>query len=637
MDLHREEELGKTYDLALIQRLWRYVRPYRAQFFVALFCLPVTSGFLLAQPYLLKLAVDRYMTNNDPEGLATTGLLFAGAIIGEFLFFYIQFHTTMSMAQKSLADLRRDLFAHLQQLPARFFERNPVGRLVTRLTTDVDAINEAFSAGTLTIFMDVLTMIGIITIMMLLDFYLALVTLTLLPPLLIALNFFRVRTRGNYRTIRERLARINAFLQETISGVMVAHLFAQEKKLFAEFEQRNRDHRDANNISNVYEATLFSTVEATSSISIALMLWYGASQIGLSQVGTGQIGTDVLALGTLVAFVDYVQKLFVPIREFSTKYTTMQSALTAIERVFQLLDTPTTIMTPDVPQQPDEIRGQIIFENVWFAYNDEDWVLRDVSFTLEPGEKIALVGATGAGKTTISKLLNRFYDIQKGRILIDGVEVRDWDLKVLRRQIGIVLQDVFMFVGDIATNISLGASDISQQAIEQAAQAVNADRFIQQLPHGYTEELYERGSNLSAGQRQLLSFARALAYDPAILVMDEATSSVDPETEVLIQEALTKLMQGRTTLVVAHRFSTIQNVDRILVMHKGKLREIGTHQELMEQQGIYWRLYQLQYEGRSDGSDGMHSCQSEPPESPISPEFPESRLNTRSVSPQTEL
>ena len=575
MDLHREEELGKTYDLALIQRLWRYVRPYRAQFFVALFCLPVTSGFLLAQPYLLKLAVDRYMTNNDPEGLATTGLLFAGAIIGEFLFFYIQFHTTMSMAQKSLADLRRDLFAHLQELPARFFERNPVGRLVTRLTTDVDAINEAFSAGTLTIFMDVLTMIGIITIMMLLDFYLALVTLTLLPPLLIALNFFRVRTRSNYRTIRERLARINAFLQETISGVMVAHLFAQEKKLFAEFEQRNRDHRDANNISNIYEATLFSTVEATSSISIALMLWYGASQIGLGQVGTGQIGTDVLALGTLVAFVDYVQKLFVPIREFSTKYTTLQSALTAIERVFQLLDTPTTITTPDVPQQPDEIRGQIIFENVWFAYNDEDWVLRDVSFTLEPGEKIALVGATGAGKTTISKLLNRFYDIQKGRILIDGVEVRDWDLKVLRRQIGIVLQDVFMFVGDIATNISLGASEISQQAIEQAAQAVNADRFIQQLPHGYTEELYERGSNLSAGQRQLLSFARALAYDPAILVMDEATSSVDPETEVLIQDALTKLMQGRTTLVVAHRFSTIQNVDRILVMHKGKLREIG--------------------------------------------------------------
>ena len=628
MDLHREEALGKTYDLALIQRLWRYVRPYRAQFFVALLCLPVTSCFLLAQPYLLKVAVDRYMTQNDPGGLAMTGLLFGGALIGEFLFFYIQFNATMSMAQKSLADLRRDLFAHLQELPARFFERNPVGRLVTRLTTDVDAINEAFSAGTLTIFMDVLTTLGIITIMLLLDFYLALVTLTLLPPLLIALNFFRVRTRRNYRTIRERLARINAFLQETISGVMVVHLFAQEKKLFAEFEQRNRDHRDANNISNIYEATLFSTVEATSSISIALMLWYGASQVGIGQVGTGQVGTDLVALGTLVAFVDYVQKLFVPIREFSTKYTTLQSALTAIERVFQLLDTPTTITSPDVPQQPAQIRGQIIFEHVWFAYNDEDWVLRDVSFTLEPGEKIALVGATGAGKTTISKLLNRFYDIQKGRILIDGVEVRDWDLAVLRRQIGIVLQDVFMFVGDIATNISLGASEISQQAIEQAAQAVNADHFIRQLPHGYAEELYERGSNLSAGQRQLLSFARALAYDPAILVMDEATSSVDPETEVLIQDALATLMQGRTTLVVAHRFSTIQNVDRILVMHKGQLRESGTHQELMAQHGIYWRLYQLQYEDTGDGSDGLHARQSE---------SPESRLNASSASPRTEL
>ena len=634
MDLHREEALGKTYDLALIQRLWRYVRPYRAQFFVALLCLPVTSVFLLAQPYLLKVAVDRYMTQNDPGGLAMTGLLFGGALIGEFLFFYIQFNATMSMAQKSLADLRRDLFAHLQELPARFFERNPVGRLVTRLTTDVDAINEAFSAGTLTIFMDVLTTLGIITIMLLLDFYLALVTLTLLPPLLIALNFFRVRTRKNYRTIRERLARINAFLQETISGVMVVHLFAQEKRLFAEFEQRNRDHRDANNISNIYEATLFSTVEATSSISIALMLWYGASQVGIGQVGTGQVGTDLVALGTLVAFVDYVQKLFVPIREFSTKYTTLQSALTAVERVFQLLDTPTTITSPDVPQQPAQIRGQIIFEHVWFAYNDEDWVLRDVSFTLEPGEKIALVGATGAGKTTISKLLNRFYDIQKGRILIDGVEVRDWDLAVLRRQIGIVLQDVFMFVGDIATNISLGASEISQQAIEQAAQAVNADHFIRQLPHGYAEELYERGSNLSAGQRQLLSFARALAYDPAILVMDEATSSVDPETEVLIQDALATLMQGRTTLVVAHRFSTIQNVDRILVMHKGQLRESGTHQELMARHGIYWRLYQLQYEDTGDASDGLHARQSESPESP---ESPESRLNASSASPRTEL
>lgn len=591
MELHREEELGKTYDLALIRRLWDYVRPYRAQFFLALVCLPITSAFLLAQPYLLKFAVDRYMADNDAEGLALAGLLFAGALIGEFLFFYIQFHATMSLAQSSLADLRRDLFAHLQQLPARFFERHPVGRLVTRLTTDVDAINEAFSAGTLTIFMDVLTMIGIITILMMLDLHLALVTLVLLPPLLIALNFFRVRTRQNYRAIRERLARINAFLQETISGIMVAQLFAQEEKLFAEFAQRNRDHRDVNHLSNIYEASLFSIVEATSSISIAFMLWYGA----------GQVESGVVALGTLVAFVDYIQKLFVPIREFSTKYTTLQSAMTAIERVFQLLDTPLTITSPDRPHKPKQAEGRIVFDHVWFAYNDGDWVLRDVSFSLEPGEKIAIVGATGAGKTTISKLLNRFYDVQRGRILVDGIDVRDYDLQVLRRHIRIVLQDVFLFVGDIATNISLGRPDIPPDTIERAARAVNADRFIRQLPNGYGEEVFERGSNLSAGQRQLLSFARALAYDPTILVMDEATSSVDPETELLIQDALATLMEGRTSLVVAHRFSTIQHVDRIIVMHKGKVREIGTHQELMDKQGIYWRLYQLQYAGRDVG------------------------------------
>ena len=591
MDVHREQELGKTYDLTLLRRLWRYVRPYRTRFILALVCLPLTSACVLAQPYLLKLAVDRYMTNHDSEGLALVGLLFAGALIGEFIFFYTQFHATMLMAQSSLADLRRDLFAHLQELPARFFERTPVGRLVTRLTTDVDAINEAFSAGTLTIFMDVLTMVGIVTIMLMLDLQLAVVTLLLVPPLLLVLNFFRVRTRRNYRVIRERLARINSFLQETISGVMVAHLFAQEKKLFTEFAQRNRDHRDANHLSNIYDATLFSLVEATSSVSIALMLWYGA----------GQVGSGVVALGTLVAFVDYIQKLFVPMREFSSKYTTLQSALSAIERVFQLLDTPVTITSPDTPHQPQQVRGRIVFEHVWFAYNNEDWVLRDVSFTLEPGEKIALVGATGSGKTTLSKLLSRFYDVQRGRIVVDGVDVREWDLKVLRGHIGTVLQDVFLFVGDIATNISLGRTDISPAALERAAQAVHADSFVRQLPKGYAEQLYERGSNLSAGQRQLLSFARALAYDPAILVMDEATSSVDPETELLIKDALTKLMADRTTLVVAHRFSTIQNVDRILVMHKGQLREMGSHQELVQLRGIYWRLFQLQYAGKESG------------------------------------
>lgn len=584
-EVQREEALGKPYDLALIQRLWGYVRPYRIHFFTALICLPITSAFLLAQPYILKLAIDRYITQRDSHGLAVAGLLYAAALIGECLFFYWQYYATMTVAQKSLADLRRDLFAHLQELPANFFERNPIGRLVTRLTTDVDAINEAFTAGTLTIFMDVLTLLGIIVIMLMLDVRLTLVTMALLPVLLVVLNYFRIRSREVYRAIRERIARINAFLQETLSGIAVVQLFAQEKKMFAEFDRRNRDHRDVNHLSNIYEATLFSVVEASSSVCIALMLWYSA----------GQIASGTIELGTLVAFIEYLQKFFVPLREFSTKYTTMQSAMTGVERVFQLLDTEVTITSPAAPHRADHAQGHIVFDHVWFAYKGEEWVLRDVSFSVEPGEKIALVGATGAGKTTVGKLLNRFYDVQRGAILVDGVDVRQWEVHDLRRRIGVVLQDVFLFAGDVATNIALGRTDLSRETIERAAGYVNADRFIRQLPRGYAETLRERGSNLSAGQRQLLSFARALAYDPAILVLDEATSSVDPETELLIQDALSKLMTDRTTLVIAHRLSTIQNADRIIVMHKGQVREIGVHQELLEQRGIYWRLYRLQY------------------------------------------
>ena len=584
-DGQREEALGKTYDAALLRRLWRYVRPYRAQFLLSIICLPLTSAFLLAQPYILKLAVDGYIAHNDAAGLARAGLWFVVALIGEFVFFYLQYQATMTVAQRSLSDLRVELFAHLQALPASFFDRNPVGRLVTRLTTDVDAINEAFTAGTLTIFMDVLTLIGIVVIMLTINVKLTFVTLALLPPLLVAMNFFRVRSRDTYRIIRERLARINAFLQETLSGIAVVQLFAQEKKLFSEFDARNTEFRDANHLSNVYEATLFSLVEAVGSISIALMLWYGAVQIGAGAV----------AVGTLVAFIEYLQKFFVPIREFGTKYTTMQSAMTAVERVFQLLDAPVTIASPAQPRQPEQVRGRIVFDHVWFAYKGEDWILRDVSFTLEPGQKIALVGATGAGKSTISKLLNRFADVQHGRILIDGLDVRDWDLKILRRQIGVVLQDVFLFAGDVATNITLGRDDITQADLDRATHYVNADRFIAQLSRGFQEPIRERGSNLSVGQRQLLSFARALAYNPTILVLDEATSSVDPETELLIQDAMAKLMAGRTTVVIAHRFSTIQHADCIIVLHKGQVREIGTHQELIDQRGIYWRLYQLQY------------------------------------------
>ncbi len=580
-----EDDLGKVLDLQLLRRLWRYLRPYRLTFILTLIFMPLSSAFLLAQPYILKLAVDDYIAHGDAQGLAWAGLLFTGAVVGEFLFYYGQYYLTMVIAQKSLADLRLELFSHLQSLPISFFERNPTGRLVTRLTTDIDAINEAFSAGTLSLFMDVLTLAGIVVVMFAIEPHLTLVTLSVLPPLLLAINFFRLRSRRIYRTIRERIARINAFLQETLSGMLVVQLFAQEGKTFAEFDRRNSAHRDANHLSNVYEASLFSLVEAAGSISVALMLWYGG----------GQRLRGAVALGTLVAFTEYLQKFFVPIREFSMKYTTLQSAMAALERVFQLLDTPQTITSPSRPRLPRKTEGRVEFQGVWFAYQGEEWVLKDVSFTVEPGEKVALVGATGAGKSTLTKLLGRFYDIQRGRILVDGVEVRDWDLKALRRQVGVVLQDVFLFSGDILHNITLGRKDLTLKEVERAVRLVQAHKFIDRLPSGYYEKIEERGSNLSAGQRQLLAFARALVYNPSILVLDEATSSVDPETEILIQEALTTLMQGRTTLVIAHRLSTVQNADRIMVLHKGQIREVGTHAELLDRRGIYWRLYRLQY------------------------------------------
>jgi len=489
------------------------------------------------------------------------------------------------VAQKSLADLRLDLFAHVQTLPASFFDRNPVGRTLTRLTTDVDVISEMFAAGAMTILMDAVTLLGIVAIMVAIDLRLALVTLSLLPLMLLAINFFRLKARENYRAVRERIARLNAYLQEAISGIAVIQLFAREDKTYRRFEQLNDSHRMANHWSNIYEAALFSMVEAVSAISIALIVWYGG----------GQIVAATLAFGTLVAFIEYVQKFFVPIRDFSSKYAVMQSAMTAAERVFQLLDTPATIVSPANARQPAETQGRIEFDHVWFAYKNEDWVLRDVSFVIEPGEKIAIVGATGAGKTSIIKLLNRGYDVTRGRVLVDGVDVREWDLHGLRARIGVVLQDVFLFSGTIADNLTLGRDDIDMAAVQRAARNVNAHRFIDRLPEGYQAPLRERANNLSTGQRQLLAFARALAHDPPILVLDEATANVDTETELLIQDAVQKLMRGRTAVVIAHRLSTIEHSDRILVMHHGQLRESGSHAELIAARGLYFRLYELQY------------------------------------------
>ncbi|MCC6766209.1 MAG: ABC transporter ATP-binding protein [Deltaproteobacteria bacterium] len=595
LDPHGEEALGKAYDARLIRRLWTFIRPYRHTFWLSVVCLPLNAACMLAQPYILKLAIDRHVTAGDARGLGRMGLVYIAAIVGECAFFYAQYYLTMLVAQRSLADLRVQVFAHVQRLPMSYFDRNPIGRLVTRLTSDVDVLNEMFAAGAMTIFMDVLTMVGIVAIMVSIDAHLALASLAFMPVLAIGINFFRRAARRTYRQIRERIARLNAYLQEALSGMMIIQLFARERRCFEEFDALNDDHREANHWSNIYEAALFSMVEALAGISGALMVWWAA----------GDILAGALAFGTLVAFLEYMQRFFIPIREFSTKYAVMQSAMASAERVFQLLDTPPEIVAPARPHAPARVRGAIEFNHVWFAYKGEDWVLRDVSLAVNAGEKIAIVGATGSGKTSLIKLLSRFYEVSRGAIRVDGVDVREWDLASLRRRIGVVLQDVFLFSGDVAGNISLGRPEIGEAAIEEVARRVNAWEFIEKLPGGLHEKLRERGSNLSTGQRQLLAFARALAYDPAILVLDEATSSVDTETEMLIQDALTTLMRDRTALVIAHRLSTIEHSDRIVVLHHGVVREVGTHLELMAARGIYHRLYELQYVLADDAGAGQ--------------------------------
>jgi ATP-binding cassette subfamily B protein len=544
---------------------------------------PVNQLFSLVQPYLVKLGIDRYVLTGDTVGLRRVGIVFVVAIVGEFASFYGQQYLTMVAAQRSLADLRVALFARLQRLPLRFFDRTPVGRVVSRVTTDVDVLNEMFAAGAMTIVFDGLKLLGIVGFMLWINWRLAIVSLVLLPFMVFAIDYFRRMARRTYRLIRERIARINGYLQEAISGIAVISLAAREERAFAEFQRLNADHRDANHLSNKLEAALFSFVEAVSTVSIALMLWRGGS---LHAAGLAEIGT-------VFAFIQYIQQFFVPIRDFSAKYAVMQSSMTATERIFALLDLELEPV-PARPRVPVRPRGEIIFDRVWFAYRGEEWVLRDLSFRIAQGERVAIVGATGAGKTTVIKLLDRLYDVQRGRVLVDGIDVREWDPGALRRRIAVVLQDVVLFSGTVADNITLGRGDIPLAAAEAAAVHVNADGFIRRMG-GYGALVRERGSNLSGGQRQLLAFARALAHDPTVLVLDEATSSVDPETEWLIQDALEKLLAGRTAVVIAHRLSTIENADRILVLHKGELREAGTHRELLARDGIYARLYRMQY------------------------------------------
>jgi ATP-binding cassette subfamily B protein len=605
MRIEAEEQIERPYDSRLLRWVWGYIRPYRGLFWLSVVLMPLNSIFALLQPYVIKLTIDIFLAarrSGPPVWLASTiklshghGLIVMGGLyivllLGEFATFYGQFYLTMMVSQYSLSDLRLALFRHVERLPMSFFDRTPVGRLVSRMTTDIDAINEMFSAGSLTLFVDLLTLAGIIAIMFAFNAHLALWSLCALPPLLLIINYFRVRSRAVFRDIRERFAALNAYLSESLSGMAIIQLFTRERESFREFDELNSKSRDSQRIANVYDAGQFSSVEALSAFTVAIILW----------IGGGEVIHHLVGLGTLVAFMQYAQMFFTPLRDVSSKYTTLQSALAAVERLEALMETPATIASPEQPKRVAGGRGSITFDRVSFEYRKGEPVLRDLSFSVEAGQKIAIVGPTGSGKTTIIKLLNRFYDVTSGRILIDGIDVREWDLTELRRTIGLVQQDVFLFAGDIAENVRLGRTDLSERELTEALTRSQAMRFVERMPNGVHEEIRERGANLSSGQRQLLSFARALAYDPRILVMDEATSSVDSETERLIQIALDQLLTGRTALVIAHRLSTIERADRILVLSNGVLRESGTHEELLKRPGLYRRLFELQYATAAD-------------------------------------
>jgi len=608
MQVAAEEQLGRVYDIKLLKWVWSYVHPYRNLFWISVLLMPLNTLFALAQPYIFKLAIDTFLAAHRSapplwlksmlalwpgHGLLLMGGFYLVLLLGEVLSFYGQFYLTMMVAQYSLSDLRMALFSHVERLPMAFFDRTPAGRLVSRMTTDIDAINEMFSAGSLTLFIDVLTLGGIIVIMFLANARLAVWALCAVPPLMFIINFFRVRMRAVYREIRERLAALNAYLSEALSGMAVIQLFTRERESRREFDQLNEQSRQVQSISNIYDGILYSSVETLSAVTVALILWAGG----------GEVIHRMLTLGTLVAFFDYAQRFFNPLRDVSSKYTTMQSALASAERIEALMETPESIASPPQPRRAEGGAGAIVFEHVTFEYRRGEPVLRDLSFRVEPGEKVAIVGATGSGKTTIIKLLNRFYDVTSGRILVDGIDVREWDLRGLRRAIGLVQQDVFLFAEDIMDNVRLARDDLGEDAVRQALARAQALGFVDRLPTGLHEEIHERGANLSAGQRQLLSFARALAYDPRILVMDEATSSVDSETERLIQLALNELLTDRTALIIAHRLSTIERADRILVLSNGLLRQSGTHEELLKRPGIYRRLFELQYAAATESAD----------------------------------
>jgi ATP-binding cassette, subfamily B, multidrug efflux pump len=599
---HEEEALGKAYDSRLMRRLLQYMKPYRWRVVLALALVAIVTPLELAPPAIFRRAIDGYfvpaMNQLIPEGRAWTGviwlsLLFLAVLAFDFLAQYIQIRIMQRVGQQTMYDMRHEIFGHLQRLPMSYFDRNPVGRLVTRVTTDVDALNDLFAAGVVTMINDFFLLAVMAGLLFKIDRRLALDALAVLPGILIVTLIFRHYVRDANRKIRTAIARINAFLQEYISGMSVVQLFNRERKAMEKFSKRNRDNMLAWRDAILAYALFYPAVEFLSFATIALIYWAGGNRV-LARPST-------LSLGVLVAFTMYAQRFFRPIQDLSEKFNILQSAMAASERIFKLLDEPVTIQSDPHAIPLVEPRGEIEFRNVWFSYRnvpepaDEDWVLRDVSFRVEPGQTFAIVGHTGAGKTTLISLLLRFYDIQRGQILLDGKDIRTIDLQDLRRQFGIVLQDPFLFTGTIETNVRLGTSGIDNITVERALDEIGLGEFIRSLSDGITTSVNERGSTLSVGQRQLINFARALAHNPRFLILDEATSSVDTKTELQIREALNRLLSGRTALVIAHRLSTIQHADRILVFHKGRLREQGAHQELLAQRGIYYRLYQLQY------------------------------------------
>jgi len=628
-----EEVLGKAYDGRLMRRLLTYLRPYKWHVVVALAAIILKSGADVLGPFLTKIAIDKYLAKSPNShswigdrlsdapltGIAQIGGLYVGILVFTFALEFVQTYLMQWTGQKVMFDLRRQIFRHLQHMHVGFFDKNPVGRLVTRVTTDVDALNEMFTAGVVSIFEDVFVLAGIIFIMMKMNWKLALITFAVLPLIVYATMIFRDKVRDSYRRIRTAIARVNSFLQEAVSGMLVLQLFNREKRAFNKFSDINASHMEAFKDAIMAYAVYYPVVEILSAIAIASIIWWGGNDVI----------RGIASIGVLVAFMQYAQRFFRPIQDLSEKYNILQSAMAAGERVFKLLDTKIEVTSPAIAKQPQG-PGRIEFDHVWFAYgnkvaaekpadsssrlgtfdfaqgrlaeapvptqaNEPDWVLRDVNFVLEPGETIAVVGHTGAGKTTLISLLMRFYEVQRGAVRIDGVDIKEMNLDELRSRFGVVLQDPFLFSGTVAGNIRLGTARIQDADVEQAAEDVNLADFIRSLPGGFKEEVRERGSTLSTGQKQLISFARALAHSPKILILDEATSSVDTETEFRVRDALNRMVEGRTALIIAHRLSTIQRADKIIVMHKGQVRETGSHQQLLAQRGIYYKLYQLQY------------------------------------------